>query len=47
MKFSIKLPLLFFILSLVMLSAVTFVSWKGKDILQDTTLTNIERKPLY
>lgn len=44
MKFSIKLPLLFFILSLVMLSAVTFVSWKGKDILQDTTLTNIERE---
>ncbi|NNN80575.1 PAS domain S-box protein [Vibrio sp. 11-4(1)] len=44
MKFSIKLPLLFFVLSLVMLSAVTFVSWKGKDILQDTTLTNIERE---
>ena len=44
MKFSIKLPLLFLSLSLVMLGVVTIVSQKGKDILQDTTLTNIERE---
>ncbi|NOJ26265.1 PAS domain S-box protein [Vibrio coralliilyticus] len=44
MKFSIKLPLLFLSLSLVMLGVVTAVAFKGKDILQDRTLLAIERE---
>lgn len=44
MKLSKKLPLLFLSLSLVMLTSVKFVSWKGKGILQETTLASIERE---
>ncbi|MCG9579385.1 cache domain-containing protein [Vibrio tubiashii] len=44
MKFSIKLPLLFLGLSLMMLGVVTAVSFKGKDILQDRMLLAIERE---
>ncbi|MCG9682668.1 PAS domain S-box protein [Vibrio sp. Isolate23] len=44
MKFSTKLPLLFFVFGVLMLGAVTLTSWKGKDILQETTFTTIERE---
>ncbi|GLT19338.1 hypothetical protein GCM10007938_31200 [Vibrio zhanjiangensis] len=44
MKLSSKLPLLFFVFGVLMLGTVTLVSWKGKDILENTTLTNIERE---
>ncbi|MDA0129269.1 PAS domain S-box protein [Vibrio sp. MarTm2] len=44
MKFSIKLPLLFLSLSLVMLGVVTVVSLKARDLQQDKMLLNIERE---
>ncbi|NVD09016.1 PAS domain S-box protein [Vibrio sp. JPW-9-11-11] len=44
MKLSIKLPSLFFAFGILMLAAVAIVSTKGRDILQETTLKNIERE---
>ncbi|AOT08153.1 PAS domain S-box protein [Pseudoalteromonas luteoviolacea] len=46
MKLSQKLPLLFFAFGIIMLAAVVSVSWKGRAILQETTLSNIEREAI-
>ncbi|SIN90773.1 PAS domain S-box protein [Salinivibrio sp. ES.052] len=44
MKFSVKLPIILLMLGGLMLTSVTVVSWKGRDLLQESTLTNIERE---
>ncbi|OOE79423.1 hybrid sensor histidine kinase/response regulator [Salinivibrio sp. ML198] len=44
MKFSVKLPIILLMLGGLMLASVTVVSWKGRELLQESTLTNIERE---
>ncbi|OOF30394.1 PAS domain S-box protein [Salinivibrio proteolyticus] len=44
MKLSIKLPIILILLGAMMLASVTFVSSKGKEMLKDTILANIERE---